>query len=322
MIAPRHFTPPPPYAKANAFREVELRVQAPGGPELLAILALPALASASGPVPGALLLPGDGAFDVDGTAGANKPLRDIAQGLAASGIATLRVERRAHALPEDFAKGTAYTAQQALVDDALAALALLREQEAVDASSISIIGHGLGGWLAPTLAAQDGTVQRLVLLVPHGADLGASLARQARRLAQSLPEDATQARAMLEEAALLIPRAESGALDPAEGVLGHPGEYWRTLLSRRPAAALSAFKGPVLLAFAEGDHVVDEEDRESWAGLVAEGSMLSQSRAYEGVNHFLVPTTENGPEGLATRGNVSEPVVRDIAGFLLAGRMP
>ena len=106
MIAPRRFTPPPPYAKATAFREVQLRVQAPGGPELLAILAVPALASATSPVPGALLIPGDGAFDADGTAGANKPLRDIAQGLAASGIATLRVERRAHATPEAFAAGS------------------------------------------------------------------------------------------------------------------------------------------------------------------------------------------------------------------------
>ncbi len=46
------------------------------------------------PVPGVVLVHGSGPSDRDETVGANRPFRDIAEGLSARGIAVLRYDKR------------------------------------------------------------------------------------------------------------------------------------------------------------------------------------------------------------------------------------
>ena len=47
-----------------------------------------------GPFPAVVLVHGSGPHDRDETIGPNKPLRDVADGLASRGIAVLRYEKR------------------------------------------------------------------------------------------------------------------------------------------------------------------------------------------------------------------------------------
>jgi hypothetical protein len=51
------------------------------------------LPSVTGPVPAVVLLSGSGAHDRDETIGRNKPLKDIAWGLASRGVAALRLDK-------------------------------------------------------------------------------------------------------------------------------------------------------------------------------------------------------------------------------------
>lgn len=318
----RRTTPPPDYARPGAFRETAVLFRAPGGPEIPGRVALPATASESAPVPAALILSG-GADDVEGAIGSNNPMRDLAQGLAANGVATLRFAPRSAAAPESFNPYEPYTADQALLDDAKAALEALRSVAEVDGARVAIVGHGIGGWLAPVLAASEGGVASLVLVNPPGTDLADSIGRQSRRMAQFLPPSERELIEGFTEAGRLLGLARDGALDPGEPVLGAPAEYWRTLLQRRPGAAAGIFRGPVLVIHPESSFLTDTRDRNEWAAAIAEGNPRSGTKAYADLNDLMIRV---GPlrsiEALDAPGNFDRQAMLDIASFLRTGRVP
>lgn len=68
-----------------------------------------------------VLVAGSGPSDRDESIGPNKPLRDLAYGLATRDIAVLRFDKRTYARPQDFADGE-QTVDAEVTDDVLAAL--------------------------------------------------------------------------------------------------------------------------------------------------------------------------------------------------------
>jgi len=70
-------------------------------------------------------------------------------------VVVLRYEKRIRQYAERMA-GKPFTPGDETVDDAVAALAFLRAQSAVDPKRVYLVGHGLGGYLAPRIAAEDG----------------------------------------------------------------------------------------------------------------------------------------------------------------------
>src|SRR5206468_4132840 len=84
---------PPSYVDTSLFEEREVRLGSACG-----TLSLP---HADGPVPAVVLLSGSGAHDRDETIGRNKPLKDIAWGLASRGVAVLRFDKVTYAHPEE-----------------------------------------------------------------------------------------------------------------------------------------------------------------------------------------------------------------------------
>jgi dienelactone hydrolase len=150
--------PEPEPAAAEDPREAAVTVSGPAV-GLPGILTLP---KAEGPVPAVLLLAGSGPQDRDETVGTNKPLRDLARGLADAGIASLRYDKRTYVRRDP---AVAPDLAREYVEDALAALALLRGTVGIDAARIYVVGHSLGGSVAP-LIVPEGKVQGLVLMAP------------------------------------------------------------------------------------------------------------------------------------------------------------
>ena len=54
--------------------------------------------------------------------------------------------------------------KEEVIDDALEAVALLRERPEIDAQQIFVLGHSLGGYLAPRLGAADPQIRGLIIL--------------------------------------------------------------------------------------------------------------------------------------------------------------
>jgi len=126
------------------------------------ILAIPN--NVTGQVPGVVIVQGSGPNDMDGS-GALYIYRQIAEYLAANGIASIRHDKRTLThrdimsnMPPD------YTIMDEVIDDALMAAEMLRADSRIDENRIYIIGHSLGASVAPRIHAMGGDFAGLILM--------------------------------------------------------------------------------------------------------------------------------------------------------------
>jgi uncharacterized protein len=126
-------------------------------------------AAGSPPFPAALLVGGSGPNDRDETMANAKPFRDLANGLADRGIATLRYDKRPFVHPELWRDPANATIENEVLTGAVAALELLRQRPEVDERRLFVVGHSLGALFTPEIAQRGGGVAGLVLLAAPGA---------------------------------------------------------------------------------------------------------------------------------------------------------
>ncbi|MCU0636667.1 MAG: alpha/beta hydrolase [Gemmatimonadaceae bacterium] len=125
--------------------------------------------------PAVLLIAGGDTRDRDGTLFEHRPLAVLADHLARSGIAALRVDRVASACgqwPDDTA---------ARVAEARAALAWLRTQPEVASARVGIVAHAEGAVVAALVAKSRRDVAALALLAPTALRGDTLVAAQAER---------------------------------------------------------------------------------------------------------------------------------------------
>ena len=126
---------------------------------------------AAGPVPAVVMVHGSGASNMDEKVLRLTPFRDLADGLAAYGIASLRYDKRTfvHGRKMMKANASGMSVKEETIDDVLLALAMLRNDRRIDSSNIFILGHSMGAMLAPRIDAEGGNVKGLILMAgtPH-----------------------------------------------------------------------------------------------------------------------------------------------------------
>lgn len=117
-------------------------------------------------VPAVVFIHGSGPLDKDETIGANKPFRDLAEGLAKKGIASLRYDKRTYTYGKQMIQelGSSLTVKEEIIHDALFASRMLKKDPRVDANRVFMIGHSLGGMLAPRIDAEGGDFAGLIIL--------------------------------------------------------------------------------------------------------------------------------------------------------------
>jgi pimeloyl-ACP methyl ester carboxylesterase len=96
----------------------------------------------------AVLVHGSGPSDMDETIYTNKPFRDLAWGLAESGIDVLRYDKRTYAHGAAMASMDKLTVEEEPIQAAIAAGGMLRE---MGYENVYLIGHSMGGMLAPRI---------------------------------------------------------------------------------------------------------------------------------------------------------------------------
>lgn len=161
--------------------------------QLPARLTMPSASSVKDRVPVVILVHGSGPSNMDEAMGPNAPFRDLAEGLSRRGVAVLRYDKRTFVCPQFFANATAgFTYDDETVDDAISAIRLVKDSlaqtMALDPSRIYIVGHSLGGMLAPRIAERSGAVAGLVLLAAPTGKLRPAMERQFAYLGRSVEE--------------------------------------------------------------------------------------------------------------------------------------
>jgi hypothetical protein len=308
---------PPAYARPSAYTESDVTVGT-GQWALPATLTMPV---APGPVPAVVLVHGSGPGDRDATVGQVKAFKDLALGLGSRGIAVLRYDKRTRVHAATMRDRPGLTVKDETIDDAVAAVQVLRNAPRVDPQRIVVLGHSLGGMLVPRIAAAGPPVAGFVVMAGAARPLPQAVVAQARYLVAADGTIDTEEQAEIDRLEQAMARV--AALGPAdarkpERVFGAPPSYWLDLRGYDPPAAAVQVKQPMLVLQGERDYQVTMEEFSRWKSALA-GRTDVTFRSYPALNHlFVAGAGRSLPAEYNLPGHVSEAVVDDIATWITA----
>jgi alpha-beta hydrolase superfamily lysophospholipase len=289
-----------------------------GAPPLHATLTLP---FGKGPFPAVVLVSGSGPNDQNETIGPNHPFRDIALGLAARGIASLRYDKRTYDYPHSINLKT-FTLTQEYVPDALAAISVLAHQPDVDRRLIFVLGHSQGGTYAPLVAQRAPRVAGVILMAAAAVPLDVGLLRQVRYLATLPGAEGSAARAQLpaftaQAAAIASPAALAKDKPGTALFSGVSAAYYLSGFRYDEVATARSIPQPLLFLQGDRDYQVTvRNDLGTWlAGLRGrQGVTVVQ---FARADHlFLDGTGRPTPLEYDKPGHVDAKVTAEIAAWV------
>ncbi len=308
--------PAPPYADRTTFSETTVVIgEAPW--DLGGTLTLP---NGLGPFPAVVLVPGSGYADRDSTGLAAKAFRDLAWGLASQGVAVVRYDKRTltHALA--FARQPEFTLDDELVDDALAAVALLRQIPRIDPARVFVLGTSLGGMTAPRIAQRDPAIAGLILYSAPAEPVREWQLRYVQRYIRDFSRVATTS---AERRWFDLIQAYAAALAGSEGappyIKVRPG-YPLERAGYRPEVAAQEIPTPFLILHGALDQALTREAKAGWARSLR-GREDVVFRLYANHDHGLFDWRDQSGPDIRPTVHVSVEVVDDIASWI-AGEWP
>lgn len=305
---------PAPYANREAFVEREVTVG--GEPwKLPGTLTLP---KGAGPFPVLVLVHGSGPNDRDETIGPNKPFRDLAEGLASRGIAVLRYDKRTLVYRGRLGELKGQTVKDEAIDDALAAVALLKATPEIDPRKVFVLGHSLGGMLAPRIGKADASVAGLVLMAGAARPMHEVIVEQVTYLTSkggAVPEEAQKEIEQLRRDAKRISEASFTA-DSPEMIQGIPASYWVDLRDYDAPVLAAKLRQPILVLQGERDYQVTMADLAQWKRAL--GAKKSATfKTYPKLNHlFTEGEGPSRPEEYSVAQHIPEYVLGDLAAWM------
>ncbi len=304
----------PEYYKAHKFYESKIVLKS-GKYELPGILCIPN--NVKNP-PVAVLLAGSGPNDKDESIGPNKPLKDIAVGLASNGIASIRYDKRTLVYGKELATQTDLGIAEEVIDDAVSAANLIRKNPLMKASKLYIIGHSLGAMCAP-LAASKTNANGIVMLAGNARPLEDLIVEQYRYLYgadREKGEDDPEVKKIAAKAAVVKDAKALKTAKPEELPLGLSSPYWQSLHAYKHVEVAKKLKQPVLVLQGERDYQVTMTDFNLWKkalGDQAKNTFIS----YPTLNHlFMKGEGKSMPSEYETQGNVEESVINDMSEWI------
>jgi len=273
--------------------------------------------NATGPLPAVVLVHGSGPNDRDETIGSAKPFRDLAWGLAEQGIAVLRYDKRTYAHGKSFTPDmlASFTVKDETVDDAIAAAKLLKSDKRIDASKVYVVGHSLGGMLAPRIDADGGDFAGLAILAGSPRKLWEIIADQNEAVLATL-DDGNPAKAAgkafvadeLEKARKLAALTDEEA--KAQTLFTVPAYYFKEMDSRDTAGIAAKLTKPLFILQGEADtQAYADKDYVQWQEVL-KGHKNAEFKLYPGLNHLFGKVKD-------ASGKVDPQVIQDLADWIL-----
>ncbi len=278
---------------------------------------------AEAPVPAVVTVHGSGPSDMDEKVMKLTPFKDLAEGLAARGVATLRYDKRTFAYARKLAK-TDLTVKEETIEDALLAIKLLREDARIDPARIYLLGHSLGAMLAPRIDAEGGNAAGLILMAGTPCRLEEVVLRQLRESGKGKGV----LRRIVGMEYKIFSKKFSGLYEMSDEearkkkFAGNLTLYYFKEMGRKTAAEYRAGSDkPVLLLQGEKDfQVLADDDFRRFRNLLA-GRENTYFRLYPGLNHLFVTAIYDdilkATKEYGTERHIGSEVIGDIASFVL-----
>jgi pimeloyl-ACP methyl ester carboxylesterase len=269
----------------------------------------------TGPGPVVLLISGSGPLDRDSNSEqfSIDVMKQIADHVARAGLSSFRYDKRGVGESGgDFMS----TGLHDNIDDAAAAVDMLRARGDIDPDRIIVVGHSEGAVIATELAAADPRLAGVALLAGT-ATPGADVVRwQTAKVSDSQPRPL---RLLLKILGRDLVRTQNQRLERITATTGDTArirrvqtnvKWWREFLAHDPAPSLESIRVPVLALTGSNDIQVDPDNVRRIARLV---SAPCSAHIVDGLTHLL--RTEAGPPSLRT---YTQQVERPVDAELLA----
>ena len=282
---------------------------------------------ATRPVPAVVFVHGSGSSNMDEKVGKLTPFKDLAEGLARYGIASVRYDKRsfAHGLKMLRDKNGPVTVKEETIEDAILATQLLKQDARIDSERVFIIGHSMGGMLAPRIDAEGGAYRGLVLM-----------AGTPRRLEEVLVEQNEEALSAMNGLLRKLVSNQLGKLSGMfEGLYALTDEeakrkkvgggttlyYFKEMGEPPVSAYLADLQKPLLIMQGEKDvQVKPDKDFQAYRDIL-KGKENVTFKLYEGLNHAFVPalydSIAKARKEYGIERHIGETVISDIANWIL-----
>lgn len=275
------------------------------------------------PVPAVVFVHGSGSSNMDEKVMKITPFKDIAEGLAKKGIASLRYDKRSFVHGRKMVKAGSLTVKEEVIEDAVVAANLLKNDGRIDSEKVFIIGHSMGAMLAPRIDAEGGNFRGLILMAGTLAKLEEVLFRQLDEMKNGKSKIMSWVASAQDkkfrksfENLYEISDEEAKKRKYAGGV----DLYYFKEMGLHPAEKyLENIEKPVLVMQGSGDLQVSKKDFEGYKNLLG-GKENVSFKLYEGLNHCFVPALyddiSKATKEFSVERHIGENVISDIAGWI------
>lgn len=262
----------------------------------------------------AILVHGSGSHDQDSTIGKNKPFRDLAHGLAKQGIASIRYQETGAIYPQLAVEN--YTIEMDSLDDAKKAIDYAVNSEILS-DEIIVIGHSLGGLLAPSIAKANEAVKKIVIMAGSPRNLEDIILDQNELLLGSMGiYTEEQIKATLKPIKDMVDQIKNLTAKNEGIYLGIPASYWVSLKQLGYRQALQESTIPTLILQGEDDLQISyEKDYQVYYELLKDQSNVT-FQSYEGLNHIFMPSHPDDITFVYKDGTVANVVIDDISTWI------
>jgi len=277
-------------------------------------------------VPAVVFVHGSGSSNMDEKIYKVTPFADLAHGLAARGIASVRYDKRsyAHAMKLMRAAKGRLTVKEEAVEDAIFASELLRRDARIDPDRVFIIGHSMGGMLAPRIDHDGGNFRGLIIMAGSPRRLEEILIDQIDAMQQSMPRIFRGILGKQKEKYVrlfdgLYELSDDEALGKKFGG-GVTLYYFKDMGQPTVAEYLAKSDKPMLIMQGSRDLQVSiERDFNVYKTLLSDRENV-EFRLYEGLNHAFVPalydSIKDAAKEFKKERHIGDAVLDDIAAFV------
>lgn len=279
----------------------------------------------SKPVPAVVMVHGSGASNMDEKVLKLTPFKDLAEGLARHGVASLRYDKRTFVHARRMIRNKHLTVKEETIEDALLAVQMLKRDPRIDHDRIYILGHSMGAMLAPRIDAEGADVKGLIMMAGTPYRLEEIVLRQLRQAGHgsSILKKIVglEYRFYKKRFRGLYQMSDEEA--KKKKFAGNLTLYYFKEMGRKTAAdyLLASPKPALILQGGKDFQVLANRDYRKFKKLLA-GRKNTRFKLYPELNHCFVKGIYNdilkASKEYSVEQHIGEEVIGEIAAFIMA----
>lgn len=275
-------------------------------------------------VPAVVFVHGSGSSNMDEKVGKLTPFKDLAEGLAQLGIASVRYDKRSFAYPFKILREKIITVKEETIEDAIRATELLKRDSRIDKDNIFIAGHSMGGMLAPRIDAEGGNYKGLILMAGSPRrleeimlDQNKAVMRSGKGLLQWFVKTQVAKISAMFEGMYELSDEEAKKKKVGNGTTLY---YFKEMGEHQSSNYLVKLEKPILIMQGEKDFQATlENDFAAYKELLNDKENVT-FKVYENLNHLFVPSVYGNimkaMKEYKVEQHIGKNVIKDLADWI------